>query len=79
MTTITLKLSKVLEAQLKIFAQKHGVSRSEIVRRALEEYFSHDDTNNSGSFLDLSRDLVGSVDGPNDLSTNNAYFERYGK
>jgi hypothetical protein len=79
MKTLTLKLPEILEAQLNILARKKGLSRSEIVRRALMEYFSRDDVNNSGSFLDLSRDLAGSIEGPSDLSTNKAHFERYGK
>ena len=76
MKTLTLKLPEILEARLRTLARKNGLSRSEIVRRALVEYFSRDD---SGSFLDFARDLAGSVEGPSDLSTNKAYFERYGK
>ena len=79
MKTLTLKLPEVLEANLKIFSRKMGQSRSEIVRRALLHYISHDDISQSGPFLDLSRDLVGSIDGPSDLSSNKVTFEGYGK
>ena len=79
MKTLTLKLPEILEARLNTFARKKGLSRSEIVRRALMEYFSHDDESNSGSFLDLSRDLAGSIEGPSDLSTNKTHLEGYSK
>ena len=79
MKTLTLKLPEVLEAKLTTFARKKGQSRSEIVRRALAQYISRDDINESGSFLDLSKDLVGCIEGPSDLSTNEAHLEGYGK
>ncbi len=79
MKTLTLKLPEILEARLNTFARKKGLSRSEIVRRALMEYFSRDNASNTGSFLDLSRDLAGSIEGPVDLSTNKSYMEGYGK
>lgn len=79
MKTLTLKLPEILEARLNTFARKKGLSRSEIVRRALMEYFSHDDESNSGSFLDLSRDLAGSIESPSDLCTNKTHLEAYGK
>ncbi len=79
MKTLTLKVPEVLEAKLNIFSRKMGQSRSEIVRRALIQYISRDDISQSGPFLDLSRDLVGSIDGPSDLSSNKANFEGYGK
>ena len=79
MKTLSFKLPEILESQLDIIAHKKGMSRSEIVRRALLEYFSRDDVNQPGSFLDLARDLAGSIEGPPDLSTNKAYLEGYGK
>lgn len=79
MKTLSLKLPEILESQLDIFARKNGMSRSEIVRRALLEYFSRDVVSRPGSFLDLARDLAGSIEGPSDLSTNKAYLEGYGK
>jgi len=79
MKTLALKLPEILEAQLEIFARQKGLSRSEIIRRALIDYFSNDDGSKAASFLDLSRDLVGSIDGSPDLSTNKAHFEGYGR
>ena len=79
MKTLALKLPEILEARLRTFARRNGLSKSEIVRRALMEYLSRDDVSDSGSFLDLARDLAGSIEGPSDLSTNKTHFERYGK
>ena len=78
MKTLTLKLPEILEKRLNISARKIGLSRSEIVRRALLEYLTNEKTI-SGSFLDLSNDLAGSIEGPSDLSTNKTHFEEYGK
>lgn len=79
MKTLTLKLPEILEARLSTFAREKRLSRSEVVRRALMEYFSGNGMESSGSFLDLAKDLAGSIDGPPDLSTNKAHLDRYGK
>ena len=79
MKTLTLKLPEILEARLNAIARKKGLSKSEIVRLALIGYLSHEDSNKAKSFLDLSRDLAGSIEGPSDLSTNKAHYEGYGK
>ena len=79
MKTLTLKLPELLDAKLKSFACKRGQSQSEIVRQALSQYFSSDDIMLSGSFLDLSRDLAGCIEGPSDLSRDKAHLEGYGK
>lgn len=78
MKTITLKLPEFLEARLNHTAQKSGLSKSEIVRRALDAYFSREQTVPSGSFLDLARDMAGAIAGPADLSTNKSYLDGYG-
>lgn len=79
MDTLTLKIPDIIKEKLKLISEKKGVSRSEIVRNALLEYFSHDELDQKGSFLDFSKDLVGSVEGPSDLSTNKSHLDGYGK
>ena len=79
MKTLTLKIPEILEARLKILARKNGLTRSEIVRRALMEYFSSEKESNSDSILHLSQDLAGSIEGTPDLSTNKTLLEGYGK
>ncbi len=79
MDTLTLKVPDIIKEKLKLISEKKGISRSEIVRSALLEYFSHDELDKKGSFLDLSKDLAGSVAGPSDLSTNKSHLDGYGK
>ena len=78
MNTLTLKIPELLNTQLDSYAKKKGLSKSEIVRIALFEYFSRDDTEIKGSFLDLSKDLAGSIEAPSDISANKNYLEGYG-
>jgi hypothetical protein len=76
--TITLKIPESLQVQLNALARQSGKSRSEILRRALVQYVARKDEGLSGSFLDLSGDLAGSVNGPSDLSTNKTHLQEYG-
>ena len=79
MSTLTLKVSEALNTELSSYSKKMGISKSEIVREAIVEYLTRDDVKIEGSFLDLAEDLAGSVDAPEDLSSNKKYLESYGK
>ena len=79
MDTLTLKVPEILKKKLNSFAKRKGLSRSEIIRSALLEYFSRDEFEKEGTFLDLSKDLAGSLEGPTDLSANEKYLDGYGK
>lgn len=79
MTTLTLKVPDVLNNKLNNYAEEKGLNKSEIVRLALMEYLSKGDSHSTTSFLSLSADLAGSVNGPSDLSINTSYLEDYGK
>jgi len=78
MDTLTLKVPELLNTQLSSYARKKGLSKSEIVRIALLEYLSKDDTRFKGSFLDLCEDLAGSIEAPSDISANKEYLAGYG-
>jgi predicted transcriptional regulator len=78
MSTLTLKVPDILNTQLNSHAKKKGLSKSEIVRIALSEYFSRDNIALEGSILDLSEDLAGSVEAPSDISINKNYLKGYG-
>jgi hypothetical protein len=78
MNTLTLKVPDVLNTQLNSYARQKGLSKSEIVRIALSEYFSKDNITFEGSILDLSEDLAGSIEAPSDISVNKDYLEGYG-
>ena len=79
MKTLTLKIPEVLETQVDDFANRNGLSKSEIGRSALSYYLANNDHANTGSFLNLSRDLAGSIEAPSDLSTNKEHLDGYGK
>jgi len=59
--TLTLKLPEILEAQLNAMAHKKGLNKSEIVRRALTDYFSRDFVHNSGTLIDLANDVAKTI------------------
>ncbi len=77
MKTISLKLPAELETQLARLSRQRSVTRSEIVRAALEAYLAKGDTTRR-SCLDLAGDLAGSLDGPADLASNPRHLKGYG-
>ena len=76
--TITVKLPAKLASRLRTAVDRRGRTQSEIVREALE---SHLDGRGvaATSFLDLTRDLAGSVSGRADLSSNRRHLRGYGR
>ncbi len=74
MRTTSLKLPEALDQRLEALARARHVSRSVILREALEAY-----TASSGqSVTRTAGDLVGALDGPSDLSTAPEHLEGYG-
>jgi len=76
---LSLKVPEDLDARLSAVARRSRVSKSSLVRRAIEKMLDADVTAVRGSFLELAGDLVGSVDGPEDLSYNPKYLAGFGK
>jgi len=79
MDTLTLKIPEVIIEKLKTYSKRKGLSRSEIVRNALIDYFDKDDLEKQGTFYDLAQDLAGSVHEPSDLSINKKHLAEYGR
>ena len=79
MVTLTLKISEGIKEKLKTYSRKKGLSKSEIVRNALIDYFERDDLEKQGTFYDLAQDLAGSVKSASDLSTNKEHLSGYGQ
>lgn len=75
MRTISLKLTEELEVRLALLAKQRRTSRSEVIRAALEAFEPLRVT----SFAAAAADLVGSVEGPRDLSTSKRHLEGYGR
>ena len=75
MRAITVKLPNHLDESLIALARQRNTSRSALIREALERLT---DTPRI-SILARAADLVGSLDGPGDLSTNPRYMDGYGE
>jgi hypothetical protein len=76
MDLISFKLPPVLRRRLAAEARRRGVSRSTIIRETLESALLEEPKRRGElTCADLAGDLVGSVSGPPDLSTNKRYLE----
>ncbi|MCK5804462.1 MAG: ribbon-helix-helix protein, CopG family [Lentisphaeria bacterium] len=78
MTTISLKISQALDQRLRHVARQRHTSRSAILREAAERYVV-ESVESPESCLALSADLIGCVDGPEDLSHNKAHLRGFGQ
>ena len=79
MKIVSLKLPDDLAQELSVRAQSQGTTKSEILREALADFLGKRPQSDEGSFLDLAGDLVGRLEGPEDLSHNKKYFDDYGR
>lgn len=75
MRTVSFKLSERLDDALSDMARRRKSSRSAVVREALETM----STGKRRSVTAVVDELVGSVDGPVNLSTNSKRMAGYGK
>jgi len=74
---LSLKLPDDLAQELSAQAESRGTTKSEVLREALVEFLGHAPHADKGSFLDRAGDLVGSLEGPEDLSYK--YLDNYGR
>lgn len=79
MKTLTVKIDKALENQLREIAAENGDTTSSVVRAALAEYVAKPHRQKKGNALDLVGDLAGSLTGPSDLATNKKHMKGFGK
>ena len=79
MKTLSLKLPSALDAQIAATAKRRGVSKSALVREALECFLANGRVVKRKSALDLLGDLCGCIEGPGDLSTNPEHMRGYGR
>ena len=79
MTTITCKIPRQLDALLAAEARKKRVSKSQLVREAIQERFKRQKSKQPPRAIDLVRDLCGVIKGgPRDMSSNPKYLEDLG-
>ncbi len=79
MVAVSLKMPEPLAAEVAAVAHRKGVSKSALIREAIETFLSGDEVNHPRSALDLVADLVGACEGPEDLSVNKKYMEGFGE
>lgn len=75
MRTVSFKLPENLDRALTELAERRHSSRSALVRQAIKALTQ----NQESSVLARAGDLVGSLEGPSDLSTSPKYMTGYGK
>jgi metal-responsive CopG/Arc/MetJ family transcriptional regulator len=79
MKTISLKLPDDLDKELTTRAEHKQITKSALIREAIEGYLAQAPGPRKGSSLELAGDLIGSVEGPGDLSYNKEHFKDYGR
>jgi len=78
MKTISVKIPEELDLKLSAVAARRHESKSALIRAALDKIVASSEKATPNSCLDLARDLLGSVEGPTDLSHNKSYLKGYG-
>lgn len=79
MKTISLKVTEALHRKLERTARERRLTKSEVMRAALERYLDGERGVPPGSALEAARPWVGCVEGPGDLATNPKYIEGFGE
>jgi hypothetical protein len=79
MKTLTVRVPEDLDLKLTAAAAKRGESKSDLIRTALESIVDTNETITPNSCLELAKDIVGSVEGPSDLSYNKKHLKGYGQ
>jgi Ribbon-helix-helix protein, copG family len=80
MVTMTVKLPPATSARLSAAARVRRVSKSQIVREALEKHLKYNGKSRRPTFGELAGHLAGSLKGgPGDLSTNPKHMEGFGE
>ena len=79
MKTLTVKVPEALDFKLAAAAAKRGESKSDLIRTALELMVNANEVLTPNSCLDLAKDIVGSLEGPPDLSYNKKHLKGYGQ
>jgi metal-responsive CopG/Arc/MetJ family transcriptional regulator len=79
MKTLTVKVPEDLDLKLAATAAKRGESKSDLIRTALESIVNANEAITPNSCLDLAKDIVGSVEGPSDLSYSKEHLKGYGQ
>jgi predicted transcriptional regulator len=78
MATISCKIPEKLDAELEVIARRRRVSKSTIVREALEQRLKRSRKAGAPTVYDLAKSVCGKLTGPSDLATNPKYMDDFG-
>ena len=76
MSSFPIKLPGPLDRKLTAIAKKQHSTRAKVLREALDAFVNQAAKPTVAS---LAADLIGSLDGPEDLATNPKYMNGYGR
>lgn len=79
MTTLTCKIPAKLNAKLEALSRVRRISKSAILREALEDKTKRAARAATPSAFEVAKHLCGKVRGPRDLSTNPKYLKDLGE
>ena len=79
MKTLSVKVPEDLDLKLTAVAAKRRETKSALIRAALDHIVKSSEAVTPNSCLDLAKDLIGSVEGPADLSYDNKHLKGYGR
>ena len=79
MTPISLKMPRRLAAELSEAARRRGVSRSALIRQAVEAFLRAEEAGEHMSAFSRAADFAGAFPGPTDLSVNREYMRGFGQ
>ena len=79
MSTLSIKLSKVIDEKLTTAAKKRKKAKTDVIVEALKEYLAKEEVETAVTAYDLAKEFLGCGEGPPDLSTNKKYMEGYGQ
>ncbi len=76
---ISVRIPQKLTERLRARSRARDTTESDLVREALEKYLEAPAEGRSAYELATQAGVIGSSDGPSDLSTNPRYFKDFGK
>ena len=79
MVSVSLRMPKSLAGDVAAAAHRKGVSKSALIREAIDAFLDGEGAGGPESALDLVLDLAGSCEGPEDLSTNRKHMQGFGE
>lgn len=79
MRALTLKLPETTFQRLSGEVVRRHTNRSDIIRKAIEYYFEHEQDAVENSFYEAASSICKKFKGPQDISTNKSHFEGFGE